>query len=266
MESVRTTSAAAASSAGLENLISKAAVEHLCSLDSVSVPSVKSVNSASRPMLSQTPGLSHLPFFAHTSLGTNVRGPASVLPSTLTAADSTSIVAASPKLSLASKAKPMSVSLVQQEQRPGPSLSSAIMPAAIQHQLVAGSQNAAFSLINSQLRKVADSSSLAAVVVAPPSSSTGAMVRSVPDSVVPPRLAYSLSGPRVSLPAVSSASISFSTANSPSITFASSVPPFSSVSKPVVARLMAQQRLPGVLALSGMPLGYYFLLAVSLFV
>lgn len=248
-DSVRTTVAAASSSAGLENLVAKAGVERFRSLDSVSIPSIKSVNSASRPMIGPPAGLSQLPFYA--SVGTNLRGAASVLPSTLTVADSCAIVAASQKLSLASKVKPMSVSLVQQEQRSSPALSSAVMPPAIQHQLVAGSQNAAFGLINSQLRKAADTSSLAAVLVGPPSSSTGTSVKSMPASV-PPRLAYSLSAARASLPAVSSAGISFSTANSPSITFASSVPPFSSVSKPVVARFMAQQRLPGVLALSGM--------------
>ena len=234
-------------SAGLENLIAKASAEQFRSLDSVSIPTIKSVNSASRSMLGPTATLPQLPFYTHCSVGTNVRAPG-VLPSTFNITDSAAIAAASQKLSLQSKGKPLSVSVVQPEQRSS-LLSSAAMP-TVQHQLVAGSQSAAFGLINSQLRKAADSS-LAAVLVAPPGSSTAAAVKSAPAGM-PPRVAYSLSSARVSLPPVSSASISFSSANSPSVTFSSSVPSFSSVSKPVVARLMAQQRLPGVLALSGM--------------
>jgi len=88
--------------------------------------------------------------------------------------------------------------------------------------------------------------------VAPPaSSSTGAAVRSVGGSM-PPHAAFPLPTARPILPPVSSANIGLSAVNSSSITFASSVPPFNSASKPVVARLMAQQKVPGVLALSGM--------------
>jgi len=246
-ESVRSTSTV--SSTGLENLVAKSGVDQFRSLDSISIPSLTSVNSSVRSALGPTPALSQLPFFTHSSVSPNVRALPALQPSTYSLADSAAVVAASQKLSLQSKGKPLSVSLVHQEQRSS-STSSAAIP-TIQHQLVAGSQNAAFGLINSQLRKAADSN-LAAVLVARPGSTNAAVVKSIPASV-PPRLAYSLSSARVSLPSVSSANVGFSSANSPNITFTTSVPPFSSVSKPVVARLMAQQRLPGVLALSGMP-------------
>jgi len=241
-ESVRSGSTVA--SVGLENLVAKASIEQFRPLDSVAI---KSMNSSSRSVMPPAASLPQLPFFAHGSVGTNVRA-AGVLPSTFSISDSAAVAAASQKLSLLSKGKPLSVSLVQQEQRSS-SLSSAAMP-AIQHQLVAGSQTAAFGLINSQLRKAADSS-LAAVLVAPPGGTTAAAAKSVPAGA-PPRVAYSSSSAKVSLPAVSSTNIGLSNTNPASIAFASSVPPFSSVSKPVVARLMAQQRLPGVLALSGM--------------
>lgn len=231
-------------SAGLENLVAQSSVEQFRSLDSISIPSV---NSCSHSVLGPTASLPQLPFFAHSSVGSNVRA-VGLLSSSYSVTDSAAVAAASQKLSLQSKGKPLTVSLVQQEARPG-SLSSAAMP-SIQHQLAAGSQNAAFGLINSQLRKAIDSN-LAAVLVAPPGGSTAAMVRSVPASV-PPHAAYSLSTARVSLPSAGSANIALSSASSASITFPSSVAPFSTVSKPVVARLMAQQRLPGVLALSGM--------------
>ena len=246
-------SSATVVSAGLENLGAQPGGEQFRSLDSISIPSLKSVNSSSRSVLGPAASLSQLPFFAHSSVGASVRGPGLNLSSTYSVTDSAAVASASQKLSLQSKGKPPTVSLVQHAPQSG-SLSSAAMP-SIQHQLVAGSQNAAFGLINSQLRKAADSS-LAAVLVAAPGSSSTAAVKSIPASV-PPRAAYSLSSARVSLPPVASANIGLSTANSASFTFASSVPPFSSVSKPVVARLMAQQRLPGVLALSGIHLYLY---------
>lgn len=239
-------SSATVATAGLENIVAQSGVEQLRSLDSISMPPMKSVSSSNRSALGPTASLSHLPFFAHSSVGTSVRAPG-LLSSTFSVSDSAALAAAVQKPSLPSKGKPLSASLVPQELRSG-SVSSAGMP-SIQHQLVAGSHSAAFGLINSQLRKAADSS-LAAVLVAPPGNSTTATVKSVAASV-PPRAAYSLSTARASLPPVASANIGLSTANSASIAFASSVPPFSSVSKPVVARLMAQQRLPGVLALSG---------------
>ena len=244
-------SGSAQSSIGLESLVAKAGIDQFRSLDSISVPSLKSLSSSSRAVIGPAAIPSQLPFFAPSSIGTNVRAPG-LLSSAYGIADSASLAAASQKLSLQSKGKPLTVSLVQHEPRPS-SLSSAVMP-SIQHQLVAGSQSAAFGLINSQLRKAADSG-LAAVLVAPPASSgTAASVRSAASSV-PPRAAFPLPSARAVLPPVSSANIGLSTVNSPGIvTFASSVPPFSSVSKPVVARLMAQQRLPGVLALSGTPL------------
>lgn len=238
-EAVRSTIA----SAGLENLIAQGSMEQFRSLDSVSVPSIKSATSASRSAYGPTASLSQLPFFA--AVGTSVRAPG-LLSSAYSLTDS--VAAASQKLSLQSKGKPLSVSLVQQEPRSS-SASSSVLP-SVPHQFVAASQNAAFGLINSQLRKATDSN-LAAILVGPPGSSTAAVVKSAPASV-PPRASYSLSGVRVPLPPVASASVGLSSANSPAITFASSVPPFSSVSKPIVARLMAQQRLPGVLALSGM--------------
>ena len=242
-------SSATVASAGLENLVSHSGMEQFRSLDAVSMPAMKSVNSSSRSALGPTASLSQLPFFAHSSVGTSVRAPG-LLSSTFSASDSTPVAASAQKLSQQSKGKPLSASLLQQEPRSG-STSSVRMP-TIPHQLVAGSQNSAFDLINSQLQKAADSS-LAAVLVAPPGNSTAAVVKSVAASI-PPRASYSLSTARASLPLVTSANIGLSTANSASIAFASSVPAFSSVSKPVVARLMAQQRLPGVLALSGMPL------------
>jgi len=229
--------------AGLENLVAQAGVEQYRSLDSISMPSIKSVNSSSRSVLGPTSSLSQLPLFAHSSVGTNVRAPG-LLSSTYSTTDSAAVAAVSQKLSLQSKGKPLTVSLVQQEPRPG-TLSSAVMP-SIQHHL-AGSQSAAFGLINSQLRKGAGP-----IVVAAPGSSSTAAAKSIPANV-PPRAAYSLSSVRVSLPPAASANVGLSSANSASITFPSSVPPFNSVSKPIVARLMAQQRLPGVLALSGMP-------------
>jgi len=226
-EPMRTSSTAA--SVGLESLAVKAGIDQLRSLDSVSVPAVKSVNSSGRAVLGPAAGVtSQLPFFAQSSVGSNVRAPG-LLSSTYGVTDSAALVAASQRLSLASK--------VKQE----PRTSSAAMP-SIQHQLVPGSHSAAFGLINSQLRKAADSG-LAAVLVAPPGSSAAALVRSVP-----PRAAYPLCSSRPSLVPVSSANIGLSSVNTSSV----SVPPFSSVSKPVIARLMAQQRLPGVLALSGM--------------
>ena len=241
-------SGAVAASIGLENLLAKAGADQFRSLDSISVPSLKPVSSSTRAVLGPAAIPSQLPFFAQSSVGTNVRPPG-LLSSTYGITDSAALAVASQKLSLQSKGKPLTVSLVQHEPRTS-SLSSAAMP-SIQHQLVAGSQSAAFGLINSQLRKAANGG-LAAVLVAPPASgSSAAAVRSVTASV-PPRAAFPLPGARPVLPPVSSANIGLSTVNSSSVAFASSVPPFSSVSKPVVARLMAQQRLPGVLALSGM--------------
>jgi len=249
-EAIRSGSTAA--SVGLENLVARAAgIEQFRSLDSISVPSLKSVSPSSRPLLGPTGIPSQLPFFAQSSVGTNVRAP-SLLTSTYGITDSAALAVASQKLSLPSKGKPLTVSLIQHEPRTC-SVSSAPVVPSIQHQLVAGSQSAAFGLINSQLRKAADSG-LAAVLVAPPaSSSSAAAVRSVATSM-PPHTAFPLPHARHVLPPASSANIGLSTVNSPSVTFASSVPPFNSASKPVVARLMAQQRLPGVLALSGMPL------------
>ena len=263
-EAMRSSSAAA--SIGLENLVAKPGIDHFRSLDSLAVPSLKSVSSSSRVMLGPAAISPQLPFFAQpSSVCTSVRAP-SLLSSTYGVTDSAALAAASQKLSLQSKGKPLSVSLSQHEPQPG-SLSSAVMP-SIQHQLVAGSQSAAFGLINSQLRKAADSGGLAAVLMAPPaSSSTATAVRSA-TAGVPPRAAFPLPSARAVLPPVSSANIGLSTVNSYGVSFASSVPPFSSVSKPVVARLMAQQRLPGVLALSGMPLSFkhwyrYFLQGVA---
>jgi len=217
-------------------------------LDSVSLSCLNSVNSSSRSVLGPaSAAASQLPFFAQTAIGTNARAPG-LLSSAYSVADSAALAAASQKLSLQSKGKPLTVSL---EPRSG-SLSSAVLP-NIQHQLVASSQNPAFELINSQLRKAADSG-LAAVLVAPPGSSGAAGVMKSVAVSVPPRVSYSLSSARIPLPLASSVNAGLSTTNNSSgITHASSVPPFSSASKPVVARLMAQQRLPGVLALSGMP-------------
>jgi len=246
-EVVRSSSAVA--SAGLETFIAQSGMQQFRSLDSIPIPPVKSVNSSGRPSLGSTANLPQLPFFAHSSVATNVRAPG-LLPSTYSLSDSVAVAAAAQKLSLQSKGKlaALTVSLVQQEPRPG-SLSSAAMP-AIQHHLVPGSQTAAFGLINSQLRKVAGSS-LAAVLVAPPVTSATTS-KSLP-AAIPPRGTYSLSTAGVSLPPAVSANVGLSIASTAGVMFTSSVPPFSSVSKPVMARLMAQQRLPGVLALSGMP-------------
>lgn len=243
----KTSEAVKSSCVGLDNLVAKAGVDQLRSLDSISMPSIKSVNTPSRSMLGPTVTPSQLPFFAQSSVGANVRAPG-LLSSAYSITDSAAV--ASQKLSLSSKGKPMALSLVQHEPQSS-SLSSSAMP-GIQHQLVVGSQNTAFGLINSHMRKAADSG-LSAVLVTLPGSSSATAVKSVVAGV-PPRDTYSLSSSRLVLPPVSSANIGLSTASSASVVFASSVPSISSVSKPVVARLMAQQSLPGVLALSGMPL------------